>query len=110
MNRTRISRKKSSQQRQHWTCVTNPVNSRRRPLTGSQRAAPAVELNPLPQRREQARKRSRANLKHGTAVPEVATLPPRQEKTRDLAAKLAGVSPRTLQDALTVKDADPELF
>src|SRR5205085_4865085 len=22
--------KKSSQQRQHWTCVTNPVNSRRR--------------------------------------------------------------------------------
>ncbi len=83
---------------------------RRRQLTASQRAALAVELSQLDERRQQARTRSLANLKRGQDKPEGATLPPRQGKTRDVAAQLAGVSPRILQDALTVKDADPAMF
>lgn len=81
-----------------------------RELTPSQRAALAIELQHVRQTREQARARSHANLKRGSATPEVATLPPRAGRTRDHAAQLAGVSPRTLQDALTVKDQDPALF
>ena len=83
---------------------------RRRQLSPSQRAALAVELDQVRHAREQARSRSQANLKHGASLPEVATLPPRQGNTRDHAARLAGVSPRTLQDALTVQQADPQLF
>lgn len=79
----------------------------RRHLSPSQKAALAVELDSYRQRREQAELRSRANLK-GTAA-EVAALPPRG-KTRDHAAALAGVSPRTIQDALTVQAGDPGLF
>ena len=83
---------------------------RRRQLSDSQRAALAVELEQVRHAREQARSRSNANLKQGTIGPEVATLPPRQGKTRDHAAQLAGVSARLIQDALTVQQADPDLF
>ena len=83
---------------------------RRRQLSASQRAALAVDLDQLHERRLQARERSRANLRRGEQSPEEATLPPRHGKSRDHAARLAGVSPRTLQDALTVRDADPALF
>jgi N6-adenosine-specific RNA methylase IME4 len=79
----------------------------RRQLTASQRAAIAVELAEYLQQRDQARLRQRANLKQHT---EVATLPPRQGRTRELAAQTAGVSARTVQDALAIRDADPALF
>src|SRR5215213_401021 len=78
---------------------------RRRHLSASQKAALALELQEVERAREQARERSLANL-----ASEVATLPPPSGKTRDLAARLVDVSPRTVQDALTVRDADPELF
>ncbi|MCA1701471.1 MAG: ParB/RepB/Spo0J family partition protein, partial [Actinobacteria bacterium] len=80
---------------------------RRRHLSASQRAALALELQLYQHEREQARQRSRANLRNS---PEVATLPPRGERSRELAARLVDVSPRTIQDALIVRDADPELF
>jgi N6-adenosine-specific RNA methylase IME4 len=35
---------------------------------------------------------------------------PEAERPRELAARMAGVSPRTVQDAITVRDADPALF
>ena len=80
---------------------------RRRQLSPSQRAAIALELNEYRELRAQAQTRQRANLRGQT---EVATLPPRGEKTRELVARLAGVSPRTAQDVMTVKDADQALF
>lgn len=60
-----------------------------------------------PPRRRDGRARQRANLRNSI---EVATLPPRGEKSRELAARLAGVSPRTVQDAATVRAHDPVLF
>jgi len=42
--------------------------------------------------------------------PDVATLPHRGLRSRELAAALAGASPRTVQDVHTVHEADPELF
>lgn len=80
---------------------------RRRHLSASQKAALAVQLEEVEREREQARRRSLANLQ-GDA--EVATLPPRGEKTRELAARIVGCSPRTIQDAITVRQADAELF
>lgn len=79
----------------------------RRHLTASQRAALALELSDYEQERERAQRRQRANLRGSV---EVATLPPRGERTRDLAGRAAGVSARTVQDAITVKQADPALF
>jgi ParB family chromosome partitioning protein len=79
----------------------------RRHLSQSQKAALAVELDSYRQQREQADERRRANLKG--AATEVAALPPRG-KSRDHAAALAGVSARTIQDAVTVQAADPGLF
>jgi N6-adenosine-specific RNA methylase IME4/ParB-like chromosome segregation protein Spo0J len=81
-----------------------------RQLTPSQRAALTVELDQIRNRREHSRRRSQANLRRGHTVPEVATLPPRAGRTREHAAQLADVSPRTIQDALTVQQADPNLF
>ena len=63
----------------------------RRHLSASQRAAVVLEFEEY----EQAT---------------VATLPARGRRTRDVAARAAGVSPRTVQDVLTVRDADPALF
>lgn len=81
----------------------------RRHLSASQRAALAVELDSYRQLREQAQQRSLANLRQNQPDTEVAGLPPRG-KTRELAANQAGVSPRTVQDAATVRAHDPELF
>jgi N6-adenosine-specific RNA methylase IME4 len=75
-----------------------------RHLAAGQRAALIVELDEYEQLREQGRKRQRANLQ---GQPEVATLPPRG-KSRELAGEWAGVSGRTIQDALTVREHDPE--
>jgi len=80
---------------------------RRRHLNASQRAALALELDDYELRQIEARARQRANLRNAV---EVATLPPRGERTREIAARLAGVSPRTVQDAATVRAHDPALF
>lgn len=80
---------------------------RRRHLSASQRAALALELEECEQARLRGRARQRANLRQNA---EVATLPPRGKRTRELAARLAGASPRTVQDAATVRAHDPELF
>jgi N6-adenosine-specific RNA methylase IME4 len=78
----------------------------RRALSASQRAALAVELGSYRQLRAGAETRRLGNLRQHT---EVAELPPRG-RSRELAAAWAGVSPRTVQDAQTVKDHDPALF
>jgi N6-adenosine-specific RNA methylase IME4 len=80
---------------------------RRRHLNASQRAALALELEDYRRARAAGRKRQRANL---AQYSEEATLPPRGERTRELGARLVGVSARTLQDAATVLEADPDLF
>jgi len=79
----------------------------RRHLSASQRAAVAVDLDMYRHAAKRGEKRQRANLTQSAS--EVAELPPRG-KTRDLAAGLAGVSARTIQDAVTVRAGDPELF
>jgi N6-adenosine-specific RNA methylase IME4 len=79
---------------------------RRRSLSPSQRAMLAVELAEVEQAQEQASKRRRANLRQ---ISDVAALPPRRERTRELAARLVSVSPRTIQDAFLVRDASPAL-
>lgn len=79
----------------------------RRHLDPSRRAALALELELYEQERDRAKTRSRQNLRQHS---EVASLPPRGEKTRAMVARLAGVSERTAQDAITVREHDPELF
>jgi len=81
---------------------------RRRQLSASQRAALALELTELEQEREQARRRQRQNLKQNAT--EVATLPPRGERTREWVARLANAGARVVQDAETVRQADPRLY
>lgn len=80
---------------------------RRRHLTASQRAALAIELDDYRAVRERADKRRRSNLRQAA---DVATLPPRDERSREYAARLAGVGARTVQDVETVREADPDLF
>ncbi|MDP9277141.1 MAG: MT-A70 family methyltransferase, partial [Actinomycetota bacterium] len=79
----------------------------RRQLSPSQKAALVLELEQYRQLQGEARKRQRANLKQHAS--EVATSPPRG-KTRERAAGWAGIGARTLQDAATVKEHDPESF
>jgi N6-adenosine-specific RNA methylase IME4/ParB-like chromosome segregation protein Spo0J len=79
----------------------------RRQLSPSQRAALALKLASYEQLRQQAKERQRANLRQST---EVATLPARGKRTREVIAELAGASPRTVADAITVHDGDPALF
>ena len=79
----------------------------RRHLTASQRAALAVECAEYQAACVDGRARKLANLRH---APDVATLPHRGMRSREIAAEAAGVSARTIQDATTVRDADPELF
>lgn len=81
----------------------------RRHLTESQRAALVVDLKHWRERAVEAKARSNANLRRGMELPEVATLPPRG-RTRELIAASVGVSARTVQEALTVRRHDPELF
>jgi N6-adenosine-specific RNA methylase IME4 len=80
---------------------------RRQHLSPSQRAALALTLTEVQRAQVDARERRLANLRQSS---EVATLPPRSEKTRELAARVGGVSPRTVQDAQTVLACDPVLF
>jgi hypothetical protein len=82
----------------------------RRHLSASQRAALAVELDSYRQLRDEAEQRRLANLRQNQdADAEVAELPPRG-KSREIAADQAGVSPRTVQDAATVRTHDLQLF
>lgn len=74
---------------------------RRRQLSASQRAALALELAQVEQARVEARRRKRAGVR--------ATLP-EAPRPRDVAARLAGVSVRTVENAHAVREADPELF
>ena len=79
----------------------------RRHLSASQKAALVVLLEEYQVARVQGRSRQRANLRQHT---EVATLPPRGTRSREVAATRADVSPRTVQDAAFVNDHDPALF
>jgi N6-adenosine-specific RNA methylase IME4 len=80
---------------------------KRKHLGASQRAALVIELDKYRQAAASGTARARANLRNSV---EVATLPPRGGKTRDLAAGWAGCSARTMQDAATVHAHDPKLF
>jgi len=78
---------------------------RRRHLSASQRAALALELADYHLVREQADKRRRANLRQ---TPDVATLPPRGERSREYAARVSGAGPRTVLES-HAKRADERL-
>jgi N6-adenosine-specific RNA methylase IME4/ParB-like chromosome segregation protein Spo0J len=80
---------------------------RRRHLSASQKAALALELADYHLVRQQADQRRRANLRQAT---DVATSPPRGERSREYAARVSGAGARTVQDAATVREADPALF
>ena len=80
---------------------------KRRHLRASQRAAVAVELDTYRQARDEAEARRIANLKQNAT--DEAAFPPRG-RTREIAADIANVSPRTIQDAITVHEHDPDLF
>jgi ParB-like chromosome segregation protein Spo0J len=79
----------------------------RRNLTPSQVATLAIELDLYKASLAAGRKRRRANLRNQL---DVATLPHRAGRSRELLAQRAGVSERTLQDASTVHAHNPELF
>jgi N6-adenosine-specific RNA methylase IME4 len=81
---------------------------RRCHLKPSQRAALALELGEYQLRAEQAAARRKANLRNSTVV--VAALPHRAGRSRDHAARLADVSPRLIQHAITVRRHDPALY
>jgi len=81
----------------------------RRHLSPSQRAILALELHAYQQQRQASAQRKRANLRN--AVVDVAALPHRGGgRSRDLAANLAGVSPRLIQNAIAVREHAPELY
>jgi N6-adenosine-specific RNA methylase IME4 len=81
---------------------------RRCHLKPSQRAAVALELGEYQQRAEQAALRRKANLRNSSV--DVAALPHRGGRSRDHAARLADVSPRLIQHAITVRRRDPTLY
>jgi N6-adenosine-specific RNA methylase IME4/ParB-like chromosome segregation protein Spo0J len=78
----------------------------RRQLSPSQRAALVVELQRYRARRAESKQRQLSNLRQAS---EGATLPPRG-KSREFGAQIAGVSARTMQDAITVHEHDRQLF
>lgn len=78
--------------------------SQRRHLNASQRAALALDLSEYHEAKDTARRR-RSHEREA-----VATLPQARGRSREVGARLAGVSERTLQDAATVRAADPVLF
>jgi N6-adenosine-specific RNA methylase IME4 len=82
----------------------------RRHLSQSQKAALAIELDEYRCAKDAARKRRTRNVGDRPEPLEVATLPPRPERSRETAAKLAGVSARTVQDVVTVRTHDHELY
>jgi len=76
----------------------------RRQLSAGQRAALVLERAEYQRAQADARERkTRGGNELRAALPEA-------ERPREVAARLAGVSARTVQDAITVRDADPELF
>jgi N6-adenosine-specific RNA methylase IME4 len=77
-------------------------------LRPSQRAALALELREYQERTVQAEARKRANLRNSSL--DVATQPHRGGRSRDHAARVAGVSPRLIQHAITVRERDPVLL
>jgi N6-adenosine-specific RNA methylase IME4 len=78
----------------------------RRHLSASQRAALALELDRYRELKTTAEQRRRQNLRQHA---DEAGSPPRG-RTREQVAAWAGVSPRTVQDAATVQQHDPDLF
>lgn len=99
------------------------TNGLRRHLKPSQRAAFYAELCGKAAKLK-AKERQVAGLMQGD-LPVRANLPEREtddsvranlpgqkeeQRARDEVAEIAGVSPRTVQDAMTVQEADPELF
>ncbi|MFN2468178.1 MAG: MT-A70 family methyltransferase [Gaiellaceae bacterium] len=79
---------------------------RRRQLSPSQRAALALELDAYQRARLAAATRRRAGAKRELR----ATLPEARPRPRELAAELAGVSARTVQDVISVRECAPDLY
>jgi N6-adenosine-specific RNA methylase IME4 len=80
----------------------------RRHLSAGQKALVVLERDEYRTSRAAAAERKRANLRNGPL--DVATLPHRG-RTRALAAERAGVSERTVQHAITVREhGDPDLL
>jgi N6-adenosine-specific RNA methylase IME4 len=80
----------------------------RRHLSESQRAATALKLHDYQERRARAEARKQANLRNGSV--DVADLPHRGVRSREIAAELAGVSPRLIQNVIKVESHDQALF
>src|SRR4051812_6458157 len=79
----------------------------RRHLNPSQRAMLALDLQAYQEGRQAAVQRKRANLRNANV--DVAVLPHRAGRSREVAAEFAGVSPRLIQNAITVRERAPEL-
>ncbi len=79
----------------------------RRHLNPSQRAALVLQLSDYLEEKAAAAARKKGNLRNGSL--DVARVPHRG-RSRDHAATLAGVSPRLVQDAIRVQQADRDLF
>jgi hypothetical protein len=90
--------------------------AQRRHLTVGQRACMAVELGAYLETRKAAATRQAATRISNGKTPKSGTTeadvdpPPNGQKSRDLAAKLAGVSPRSVQDVIRVKNEASELI
>lgn len=82
------------------------ANLRRRQLDPSQRAAVAVEIEPM------FAKEAKARMVKGKKDDPVANLPQgsNQGKAREQAAEVVNVSPRMVQDAKKIKRDNPEAF
>jgi N6-adenosine-specific RNA methylase IME4 len=79
----------------------------RRHLTPSQRAVLALDLHDYKQQRAAGAARKKSNLRNSGV--DVAALPHRG-RSRELAAELAGVSPRLIQTAIAVREKSAELL
>jgi N6-adenosine-specific RNA methylase IME4 len=75
----------------------------RRHLSAGQKALLALE------RDEYRRARAEAEGRKTEGSNELRATLPEAERPREIVARLAGTSARTVQDAITVRDADPEL-
>jgi N6-adenosine-specific RNA methylase IME4 len=80
----------------------------RRQLTPSQRAVLALDLHAYKEQRDANATRKRANLRNSSV--DVAGLPRRGRRSREVAAELAGISPRLFQNAVHVGKRAPELI
>jgi ParB-like chromosome segregation protein Spo0J len=80
----------------------------RRDLTKTQRAILALDLGSFQAERAAAATRKRANLRNSGL--DVAALPHRAGRSRELAAQIAGVSERLIQNAIAVGGKAPDLY